>query len=89
MGCCESEKYKRAKDFDRMVLLGTQTASITGANQVIVKRLHGRYGYYYEVLQEGKQGANEQVLRILRPLPSESVLSDSKPRKPKRLSDRG
>ena len=83
MSCCESEKYKRAKDYNRMVILGTQIASITGVNQVITERIHGRYGNYYEIIQEGKQNPGETILQVIRPLPAPSVQSSSKSRKSK------
>ena len=58
-----------------MKILGTQDASIQEKNFVIVERIHGVYGKYYEIIEESKN--TEPVLFICKPLPVVELQSDT------------
>ena len=86
MSCSEHEKYNRAKDLQRMKILGTQIASVLNKSHVIVERIHGVYGKYYEVIP--KDSTTEKVLFVIEPV-SPVELQPSDERKPvKRVNDK-
>ncbi len=74
MGCCEHKIYERKKNAALMQILCERIATLSLEKQVIVERLHGIYGKYYEILSAEEAAITEEpVLYEFEYVSTESV----------------